>query len=130
MVGFFQAYQNQNVWACAYSVVLLNYNCAITSYIMSLSATSHEQDLVVFATLSVLLGLFVGQIVFGLFGDLIGRKKSFVGSCVLMFVGGIASAFSGDISIVSGNVKPLLEFGIFRCVVGIGAGGLILVYTH
>ena len=36
----------------------------------------------VFASLSVVVGLLLGQIVFGVLGDFVGRRRSFLGSTV------------------------------------------------
>lgn len=119
----FEASQNQNVKACAFSIFLLNYNSAITSYIMYLrKAENVGRDVYVFAVLSLLLGLFFGQIVFGIFGDAFGRRKSFWGSCSLMLVGGVLSALVSDQPIF--GVSSAVQFGIFRFFMGIGAGGL------
>lgn len=71
-----------------------------------------------------MIGLFVGQVVFGILGDYIGRRRTFVWSTVAMAVGSTLSIFSGSIPFVSSTITPLFEFGLFRFVVGLGAGGL------
>lgn len=69
-------------------------------------------------------GIFFGQILFGTLGDFIGRKSSFLGSTLTMAIGSALNIFTGSLPLVSSYLSPLVEFVIFRFVVGLGAGGL------
>jgi len=71
-----------------------------------------------------MIGIFFGQILFGALGDFIGRKSSFLGSTVIMAIGSALSICTGSIPFVSATLSPLVEFGTFRFIVGLGAGGL------
>jgi len=76
------------------------------------------------ATLSMLMGLLFGQMLFGVFGDTLGRKRSYWGSSMTMFVGSVLSIFPGILPIWSGDKATLVQFSIFRFILGIGAGGM------
>ncbi len=119
-------FKSQSTWICGFSILILNYNCALTSYKLYFAeaqfSTKNVETLSV--TLSVVLGLFVGQMVFGLIGDTLGRERAFCVCVSIMFLGSFFSIFVGSIPIVSGLTKPLFEFGVFRAVYGVGAGGL------
>lgn len=78
----------------------------------------------VLASLSVMIGLFVGQVIFGIFGDFVGRSRSFFGSTFVMALGSILSIFTGRVPLFSSSLSPVLEFSTFRFIVGFGAGGL------
>jgi len=73
-----------------------------------------------------MFGLLVGQILFGVFGDTLGRKRSFLGSSVTMFVGSVLSIFAGisQMASASGDRATVIEFSVFRFILGVGAGGL------
>ena len=111
------------VWSCSLSMILLNYNCGITSYVLYIinNVDSIGSGAYAFATLSLMLGLLIGQIIFGIFGDTFGRKRSFQGSALLLFLGSFLSIFSG---ITSSNRATIAEFSCFRFIVGLGAGGM------
>jgi MFS family permease len=70
-------------------MILLNYNCGVTSYVLYLinNINSIGSGAYAFATLSLMVGLLFGQILFGIFGDTFGRKRSFQGSSSLLFLG-------------------------------------------
>ena len=113
--------QHQNVWICAYSIALLNYNCAITPYVLYLrneeffSASVSEQA---FATLSVVIGIFFGQIFLGTLGDQIGRRKSFFLSLIFLLAGSLLSLLTSESSSHS-LTTPMVFFGISRFFVGL-----------
>lgn len=123
LMVFFKSHLSQNIRACALSVMLLNYNCGITSYVLMMRNRVNEIDVDYYtlATMSLLLGLLVGQILFGIFGDTLGRRSSFFGSSCLLLLGSILSVFAGY-SIFSG--ATMAEFCVFRFILGIGAGGM------
>jgi len=69
---------------------------------------------------AAVIGTFIGQLVFGVLGDVFGRKAAYGVSLGLMIVGAITSAMSS--STVRGmNVVVMLS--IWRFVLGIGIGG-------
>jgi MFS family permease len=123
-------FEKNSTWACAFSILILNYNCALTSYILCfgntqfLFAENVETWSSVFATLSVVFGLFIGQILFGFIGDTLGTQRTFSWFASIMFLGSFLSLFVGAIPVVSDMTKPLLEFSVFRVILGVGAGGL------
>jgi MFS family permease len=125
-MGFFETHQTDNNVGMSLSIILLNYNCAATSYVLYMLQGDEDIDSssYTFATLSLMLGLFFGQILFGLFGDTIGRKRSFLGSSILLLAGSVLSIFPGMIPVLSGNLATVVEFSIFRFILGVGAGGM------
>lgn len=122
-MGFFKSNTSRNIKACTVSIILLNYNCACTSYVLYLISrvVSVDTQGYTMCTLSLMLGLLFGQILFGVFGDTLGRKRSFLGSSLTMLVGSVLSIFSGFTFTANGT---LVEFSIFRFILGVGAGGL------
>ena len=125
MAGFFRS-NTSNIKACIVSIILLNYNCACTSYVLYLISRVDSVDTVAYAmcTVSLMFGLLVGQILFGVFGDTLGRKRSCLGSAITMFIGSVLSIFSGILHLTSGDKETVIEFSIFRFILGVGAGGL------
>ena len=127
MGGFFKTSASTNIKTCAASIILLNYSCASTSYVLYLIARVDSVDTAAYTmcTLSLMLGLLFGQILFGVFGDTLGRKRSFLGSSITMFIGSFLSIFSGILPhMTTGDKATLIEFSIFRFILGVGAGGL------
>ena len=120
---FFQSHQGGGVWSCSLSMILLNYNCGITSYVLYLinNIDSIGSGAYALATLSLMVGILFGQILFGIFGDTFGRKRSFQGSSLLLFLGSFLSIFSG---LTSNNTATVIEFSCFRFILGLGAGGM------
>jgi PHS family inorganic phosphate transporter-like MFS transporter len=120
----FTTHLNGNIGACALSMALLNYNCAITSYVLMLRDQFSAIDSVTYtlAAISILVGLVIGQLMFGMFGDVLGRRKSFFGSAILMLSGSILSIFSGYLFL--GTDWTMIEFSICRIILGVGAGGM------
>jgi PHS family inorganic phosphate transporter-like MFS transporter len=73
------------------------------------------------ATMSLIIGMLVGQIVFGLFGDTLGRRRSFFGSSIVMLIGSVLSIFSGMLT--NQSKTTIIEFSTTRFILGVGAGG-------
>lgn len=116
---------HQNLRTCALTIILLNYNCAVTSYVLMIinKVEVLSENSKVWATASLLIGLVCGQFLFGVFGDLIGRRASFYGSSRLMLAGSILSIFPGIFNFLNGANALLIQFSFFRFILGIGAGG-------
>jgi MFS family permease len=106
-------------------MVILNYNCAVSSFV--LYARNEVEEIGVFmltvASVSLMMGLLLGQLLFGLFGDTMGRRSSFYFSAAVMLFGGVLSVFSGIIPLISTDDSTVVEFAAYRFVMGIGAGG-------
>ncbi|XP_048501469.1 probable inorganic phosphate transporter 1-10 [Beta vulgaris subsp. vulgaris] len=66
-----------------------------------------------------LLGTALGQLVFGLLGDRIGRKRVYGFALILM----VLSSFGCGFSICRSKTCVLLSFGFFRFLLGVGIGG-------
>lgn len=126
-MGFFKSNTSHNIKACTVSIILLNYSCACTSYVLYFISRVDSVDTLAYTmcTVSLMLGLLFGQILFGVFGDTLGRKRSFLGSSITMFIGSVFSIFSGILPhMTAGDKATVIEFSIFRFVLGVGAGGL------
>lgn len=126
-MGFFRNNTSHNIQACIVSIILLNYNCACTSYVLYFISRVDSVDTAAYTlcTVSLMFGLLFGQILFGVFGDTLGRKRSFLGSSITMFIGSVLSIFSGIWPrMTSGDRATVIEFSISRFILGIGAGGL------
>lgn len=110
----------------ALAIVIVNYNCAVTSYVLYIRNNVEyiSSDNYVLATLSLLLGLFLGQLIFGIMGDILGRKASLVGSTMFLLAGAVLSLFTGLFPVFSTNTTFMAEFSSFRFLLGVGAGGL------
>ena len=67
----------RNILLCAIVIFVLNYNIAITSF-MSFSIKYTDYSL--WLDISIFFGLIIGENVFGILGDSIGRKKAFKAS--------------------------------------------------
>eukprot|EP01039_Chlorochromonas_danica_P001339 gene1339-1461_t len=65
-----------------------------------------------------LVGAVVGQLGFGAVADLIGRKRVFVMTCVLVIIGAILSAVAVD-----NEFGIYRQLCIFRFILGVGVGG-------
>ncbi|GAB84725.1 aromatic acid/H+ symport family MFS transporter [Gordonia rubripertincta] len=62
-----------------------------------------------------LIGVMIGALVAGAFGDRVGRRRMMLFNIVWFSVGMAATALATD----------LVSFGILRCLTGIGIGGLV-----
>ena len=68
---------------------------------------------------SGLIGMAIGSIILGWFGDKIGRKKAYVACLFLMFVGSAFCYYANSIS----------ELYVWRMVMGLGLGGITPLAT-
>jgi MFS family permease len=75
------------------------------------------------ANTSILLGMIIGQLVFGVLSDAIGRLKTFNIAAGVMIMGGILSTLPGIVDFSQGSSNTF-EFGAMRFTFGIGAGGM------
>jgi MFS family permease len=121
-MGFFRAIYRNHV-TCAVSIILLNYNIAITSYVLRISTGTDDTESDVtalsksWASCSLVVGLLMGQLVFGVCSDLVmSRRVAFLACCVLMVLGTLLGILP-DIT--------TLYFSVCRFVLGLGAGGTI-----
>ena len=69
---------------------------------------------------SAVIGTFLGQIIFGIAGDVLGRKFMYGVALLIMTVGAVASAMAANTVRGMGVIGML---GIWRFVLGIGVGG-------
>ena len=101
----------------AYDLFVINFVMLILSNQYDIGPW--ESSLVATASL---LGTFSGQIIFGFMGDLIGRKRSSLLTCTLLFVGAIGS---GAITYSFGSYYLALYcmIAFWRFLIGIGIGG-------
>ncbi len=70
---------------------------------------------------SALFGAIIGQLLFGMLADRLGRKRIYAITLTVMAVGSIGSAFSGPVTALGLNTIVVLT--LWRLVVGIGVGG-------
>jgi len=71
-------------------------------------------------TTSMLVGCILGQVVFGLIGDWLGRKKTFHIACVFILLGGISSAC---VIWSVGHFTIIHQLAACHFLLGIGFGG-------
>lgn len=119
-LGFFHGISD-NALVCALSLATINYNLAVTSYViyyLVLNENFNPAECAVVAS-TLLMGLLTGQIIFGVLGDVLGRKACFRACIFLMLKGAIISLFAG--LLFHGLVT---ELTIMRTIMMIGAGGL------
>lgn len=76
-----------------------------------------EKSIVASATL---VGAVAGQLLFGILGDWLGRKWTFLVTCVLIIVGALGSAC---VIWTEGPFSLIYQLALFRFVLGIGVGG-------
>jgi MFS family permease len=105
--------------------MVLNYNIALTSFIIYLMSDYESIDVSTLSLLntSIFYGLILGEFVFGILGDGVGRSRAFQISASLMFIATILSAFSGVVEIYNYSIS--LQFASLRFLVGVGAGGML-----
>lgn len=70
---------------------------------------------------TALLGAIVGQLGFGALADIIGRKKVFIVTCILVILGAIMSATVQDTESSTCGIYCQLAF--WRFILGVGVGG-------
>jgi len=69
--------------------------------------------------LAGLIGMAIGSVILGWFGDRVGRKKAYVSCLALMFIGSAFCYFADSIS----------ELFVWRLVMGLGLGGVTPLAT-
>ncbi|ELP92254.1 inorganic phosphate transporter, putative [Entamoeba invadens IP1] len=69
---------------------------------------------------TVLLGMAMGQLMFGILGDAIGKKLMFITTLMILIVFSIAQAFSFE---VPDDAGPYIILATIRFVLGLGIGG-------
>ena len=119
-LGFFQGVSD-NAFICALSMATLNYNLALSSYVLFylLSLEGVNSLSCAIMTSYLLVGLLSGQIIFGVIGDVLGREVSCRICIALMLIGSIFSLFAG---LLFNDV--VTEITVFRTALMVGAGGL------
>jgi PHS family inorganic phosphate transporter-like MFS transporter len=65
-------------------------------------------------------GAIVGQVGFGVFADLIGRKRVFIATCALVIAGALLSGLVTD---AAGSFGIYSQLALWRFVLGVGVGG-------
>lgn len=121
----FSANQAQNVWICGYSMILLNFNCAVMSYMVYMQKGGYAEDdrtNYSSSTLCILIGILVGQIFFGVFGDIIGRRASFTVSSYIAIFASLCLAVASFYDDITSLSK--FNFRLLRFAIGFGIGGL------
>jgi len=68
---------------------------------------------------SMLVGCIMGQVLFGALGDAVGRRPTFIATCLLCIVGCLGSAFVVD----SPEYGVYTQLAAWRFVLGLGVGG-------
>eukprot|EP01041_Mallomonas_annulata_P007997 gene7997-16368_t len=126
MTEVFGNKSSMNLWTCSISVLIMNYNIGVTSYILLLISGSESisQHLLAFASLALIMGITIGQILFGFCGDTIGRKLSFKLCALTIFIGGCLCLSPSTSGKNEGKFKELQMFANFRLIMGIGLGGM------
>eukprot|EP00884_Botryococcus_braunii_P010390 jgi/Botrbrau1/19352/Bobra.0826s0001.1 len=67
-----------------------------------------------------LVGTILGMIGFGVYGDLVGRKKAFLPTLLLILVSSLGGAFAAN---TYSGMSMVWILGLWRFVLGIGVGG-------
>ncbi|ELP90746.1 inorganic phosphate transporter, putative [Entamoeba invadens IP1] len=97
----------------SYEVFLMNMVSVILSDIYG--KTSYSSTL----TTTVLIGMALGQLIFGFLGDAIGRKPMFIVTAIFLIFFSVASAFVFPIIFAA----PYVGLSIIRFFLGLGIGG-------
>merc|ERR1719446_199694 len=126
-----QGNAGKTVASFSYQVILIGagfladaYDLFVIDMVMSIMHRLHpegmdswDKSLVASATLT---GAIVGQLSFGLLGDWLGRKWTFLVSCVLIIVGAL---LSGCCVWTSGSFSIFYQLALCRFILGVGVGG-------
>lgn len=103
--------------ADAYDLFVIDMVMSIMHRLHPEGMTSWDKSLVASATL---IGAIVGQLSFGVLGDWIGRKWTFMLSCVLIIVGAV---LSGCCVWTAGGFTIFYQLALCRFILGVGVGG-------
>merc|ERR1719446_1977354 len=103
--------------ADAYDLFVIDMVMSILHRLHPAGMDSWDKSLVASATL---VGAIVGQLSFGFLGDWIGRKWTFLVSCVLIVAGAV---LSGCCVWTSGGFTLFHQLAVCRFILGVGVGG-------
>jgi len=103
--------------ADAYDLFVIDMVMSIMHRLHPDGMTSWDKSLVASATLT---GAIVGQLSFGVLGDWIGRKWTFLVSCILIILGAV---LSGCCVWTSGSFTIFHQLAFCRFILGVGVGG-------
>lgn len=103
--------------ADAYDLFVIDMVMSILHRLHPAGMDSWDKSLVASATLT---GAICGQLSFGLLGDWIGRKWTFLVSCVLIILGAV---LSGCCVWTSGGFTLFHQLAVCRFILGVGVGG-------
>ncbi|KAL7716434.1 Phosphate transporter [Entamoeba marina] len=98
----------------AYEIFLMNICYVIIKEVYG--ETSYSSIL----SSSVLVGMTIGQLLFGFLADVVGKKIMFVTTSIILIVLSTFQMFSFQVTSSSG---PYLILAIFRFILGLGIGG-------
>jgi PHS family inorganic phosphate transporter-like MFS transporter len=103
--------------ADAYDLFVIDLVLAILHRLHPDGINAAEKSLVASATL---VGAVVGQLSFGFLGDWLGRKWTFLVTCILIVVGALGSAC---VIWTEGSFSLIYQLALFRFLLGVGVGG-------
>lgn len=103
--------------ADAYDLFVIDMVMSIMHRLHPDGMTSWDKSLVASATL---VGAIAGQLSFGVLGDWLGRKWTFLVSCVLIIVGAV---LSGCCVWTKGGFTIFHQLALCRFILGVGVGG-------
>ena len=98
----------------AYDLFVMNMVMVVLSY--DYAETDSDRSLIAGA---VLAGSVVGQLLFGVLADYIGRRKGFIATLSLLIVGAAMSAAAVDTK----HMSVFAMLALWRFVLGVGIGG-------
>lgn len=103
--------------ADAYDLFVIDMVMSIMHRLHPRGMTSFDMSLVASATL---IGAIIGQLSFGVLGDWLGRKWTFLVSCILIIAGAV---LSGCCVWTDGGFTIFYQLACCRFVLGVGVGG-------
>jgi len=104
--------------ADAYDLFVIDLVLAILDRLQPGGLSAADRSIVGSATL---VGAVTGQLVFGFLGDYLGRKWTFLATCILIIAGAVLSG-----SVLWGGIGPLTlvhQLAVCRFALGVGVGG-------
>ena len=102
----------------AYDLFVISLVTQMIGFIYFKKVTSYADDLWIKS--ASLVGTIFGQLIFGLYGDYFGRKSSYLYTILIILLGTIAQAFTGNLVFGFGIVGVI---SIWRFITGFGVGG-------